>query len=37
MLMKATSGAIPKSKKFADSPEKMKEMMDDLKIKNYIR
>ena len=37
MLMKAKSGAIEKAKKYAQTPEELKEIMDQLKIKNYIR
>lgn len=37
MLMKATSGAVEAAKRYAKTPEEMKELLKALKIKNYIR
>ena len=37
MLMKAKSGAVEQAKSFVKSPEEMKELLQGLKIKNYVR
>lgn len=37
MLMKATPGAVEAAKKYAKSAEELKEIVQQLKIKNYIR
>lgn len=37
MLMKARPGAVEAAKRFAKTPEDMQEMVQQLKIKNYIR
>lgn len=37
MLMKATPGAVERAKKYAKSPEELRELIQMLKIKNYIR
>lgn len=37
MLMKAKASAVEKAKKYAKTPEDLKELMEQLKMKNYIR
>ena len=37
MLMKAKPGAVEAAKRYAKSPEDMREIIKQLKIKNYIR
>lgn len=37
MLMKAAPGAVEKAKKYAKSADELKELVQQLKIKNYIR
>lgn len=37
MLMKAKSGAVEAAKRYAKSPEEMREIIKSLRIKNYIR
>lgn len=37
MLMKARSGSVQMAKRYAKSPEKLQEIIKDLKIKNYIK
>jgi hypothetical protein len=37
MLMKAKPGAVEAAKRYAKSPEEMRELIKQLKIKNYIR
>jgi len=37
MLRKAKSGAVDQCKKFAKNSEELKELLQDLKMKNYIR
>lgn len=36
-LMKSTDGALEKAKRYAKSPKELREMMEQLKIKNYVR
>jgi hypothetical protein len=37
MLLKAKSGAVERAKKYADSAEELRELIQQLKIRNYIR
>ncbi len=37
MLMKASPGAVLKAKKYGKTPEKLREMITHLKMKNYVR
>ncbi len=37
MLLKAKSGAVERAKQYVKSPEELKEMIQQLKIRNYIR
>ena len=37
MLMKATPGAVEAAKRYAKTPEEMREILKQLKMKNYIR
>ena len=37
MLLKAKSGAVEKAKKYAKSPDELLELIQQLKIRNYIR
>lgn len=37
MLMKAAPGAVEKAKRFAKKPEDMRELIKQLKVKNYIK
>lgn len=37
MLMKATPGAAETAKRFAKKPDELKELLTDLKIKNYVK
>jgi hypothetical protein len=37
MLLKAKSGAVERAKKYADDAEELREMLRQLKIRNYIR
>lgn len=37
MLMKASPGAVDLAKKYANKPEELQELMENLKLKHYIR
>jgi hypothetical protein len=37
MLMKAKSGAVERAKNYAKTPDELKQLIEQLKIKNYIR
>lgn len=37
MLMRAKSGAVDRAKKYADDAEELRELLQQLKIRNYIR
>ena len=37
MLMKAKSSAVEKAKKYAKNPAELKELLEQIKLKNYIR